>query len=143
MGDRCNFPQLLARQGLRATALRLLVLEILGNSARTWTVRDLLTAVRRQRPANKVTIYRILEDFMRLGLVRRLSGAGGAAHYELACEHHPPHPHFHCRDCGEVQCLEPVPLERLWRELKGPLGNQAERLEIRVAGVCHKCRKIS
>jgi Fur family ferric uptake transcriptional regulator len=143
MGDRCNFPQLLARQGLRATALRLLVLEILGNSARTWTVRDLLTAVRRQRPANKVTIYRILEDFMRLGLVRRLSGAGSAAHYELACEHHPPHPHFHCRDCGEVQCLEPLPLERLWRELKGPLGNQAERLEIRVAGVCHKCRKIS
>jgi Fur family ferric uptake transcriptional regulator len=143
MGDRCNFPQLLARQGLRATALRLLVLEILGNSARTWTVRDLLTAVRRQRPVNKVTIYRILEDFMRLGLVRRLSGAGSAAHYELACEHHPPHPHFHCRDCGEVQCLEPLPLERLWRELKGPLGNQAERLEIRVAGVCHKCRKIS
>lgn len=142
MKDQCNFSELLVRQGRRPTPLRLLVLELLGKGSQTWSVPGLLAVIRTRRPAHKVTVYRILEDLVRLGLVRRLPVAGGAAHYELACEHHPPHPHFHCRDCGEVQCLEPVPLEKIWRELKGPLGNQAERLEIQVAGVCHKCRGL-
>lgn len=143
MADRCNFAELLSQKALRLTPLRLLVLEILGERERAWPARDLLQAVRSRRPANKVTIYRILENLVRLGLVRRLSLAGAAAHYELACEHHPPHPHFHCRDCGQVECLDPVPLEQIWRELKGPLGHQAERLEIRVAGLCRHCRGMT
>lgn len=143
MGDRCDFPRLLARCGLRPTALRLQVLEILGSAHRACQARDLLAAVRVRRPANKVTIYRILDDFVRLGLVRKVPSEGAAAFYELACEHHPPHPHFQCQACGEVQCLEPVPLEQVWQELKGPLGNRADRLEIRVAGLCHKCREMA
>jgi hypothetical protein len=31
----------------------------------------------------------------------------------------------------------------MWTELRGPLGNRADRIDIRVAGVCHKCREIS
>jgi len=143
MHDRCDFPALLARYDLRPTPLRLQVLEILGSAERAWQARDILDAVRARRPANKVTIYRILDDFVRLGFVRKVPTEGAAAFYELACEHHPPHPHFQCQACGEVQCLEPVPLEQVWQKLKGPLGNRGDRLEIRVAGLCHKCREIA
>jgi hypothetical protein len=31
-------------------------------------------------------------------------------------------------------------LERIWTQLKGPLGNLAEEIDIRVQGICHKCR---
>jgi len=143
MNDRCNFSEVLARRLLRPTPLRLKVLETLGSENRAWQAREILAAIRAQRPANKVSIYRILDELTRMGLVRQVSSEGRPAYYELACEHHPPHPHFQCQACGEVQCLEPVPLERLWQELKGPLGNRVDRLEIRVAGLCHKCRKIS
>jgi len=142
MNTHCNFPEVLVRHNIRPTTLRLQVLEILGSADRAWQAREILDAVRARRSVNKVSIYRILDDLVKLGLVRKLPTEGAAAHYELACEHYPPHPHFQCQACGVVQCLEPVPLERVWQEIKGPLGNRADRLEIRVAGLCHKCREM-
>lgn len=140
MGDRCDFHEVLVRRRLRPTPLRLQVLETLGAENRAWQAREIVDAIRARRPVNKVTVYRILDDLTRLGLVRKLPTEGAAAHYELACEHHPPHPHFQCHACGEVQCLEPVPLEHIWREIKGPRGNRSDHLEIRVAGLCSKCK---
>jgi len=141
MRDRCNFHIALVQSLLRPTPLRLLVLETLGSENRAWQVREVLDAMRARRPVNKVTVYRILDDLVRRGLVRRLPWEGTAAHYELACEHHPTHPHFQCQACGRLQCLEPVPLEHLWREIKGPGGNRVDRLEIRAAGLCRRCRE--
>jgi len=143
MSDSCDFRQCLATQGLKITAVRLAVLEVLGDASRALRAQEILTAIRARRPVNKVTIYRILEDFSRRGMVRRLSLQGRVNHYELACEHRPPHPHFQCRTCREIQCLDPAPMTRVWTELQGPLGNRADHIEIRVAGVCHKCREAT
>jgi Fur family ferric uptake transcriptional regulator len=143
MSDHCNFPDWLAGQGLRATPLRLMVLEILAKAPRTLRAQEILELIRTRRRVNKVTVYRILEDFTRRGLVRKLSLEGRVSHFELACEHHPPHPHFQCQTCREVQCLEPVALHKMWTELRGPVGNRADHIEIRIEGLCHKCRDIS
>ena len=105
MSDRFNFPAVLVRCRLRPTPLRLQVLKILGSEGRAWQAREVLDAIRARCRANKVTVYRILDDLVRLGLVRKLSAEGAAAHYELACEHHPPHPHFQCQACGELPGL--------------------------------------
>ena len=140
MTDRCNFHAALIKGRLRPTPLRLQVLETLGSEDRAWQAREVLDAIRARRKVNKVSVYRILDDLVRLGLVRRLPTEGPAAHYELACEHHPPHPHFHCQACGALQCLEPVPLEHFWREFKGPLGCRVDRLEIRMEGLCRRCQ---
>ena len=142
MSDLCDFPQFLARHGVRPTPLRLAVLEVLGVSPRALRAGEILELVRGRQKINKVTLYRILEDFTRRGLLRRLALEGRVCHYELACEHHPPHPHFKCQSCREVQCLDPAPLSRLWSELQGPLGNRADHIDIRVEGVCHRCRQI-
>jgi Fe2+ or Zn2+ uptake regulation protein len=143
MNDGCDFPRLLSRLGVRPTALRLAVLEVLGGALRALRVQEILEAIRSRRRVNKVTVYRILEDFTSRRLIRQLSLEGRVSHYELACEHHPPHPHFQCLSCREVQCLEPVPLGRMWTEIQGPLGNRADSIDIRVAGVCHKCREVT
>lgn len=140
MSDACDFPRLLAHHQVRLTPLRLAVLEVLGSANQAFPAREILQRIQGRRRVNKVTVYRILEDFSRRGLVRKIPAEGKATLYELACEHHPPHPHFQCHACGEVQCLEPVSLERVWDEIKGPLGHRADRLEIRVAGVCRRCR---
>jgi len=143
MGDACDFRGLLEHHQVRVTPLRLAVLEALGSANQAFRARDILVHIQRRRRVNKVTVYRILEDFSRRGLIRKIPVEGKAAIYELACEHHPPHPHFQCHDCGEVECLEPVALERVWDEIRGPLGHRADRLEIRVAGVCRRCRAVS
>jgi Fur family ferric uptake transcriptional regulator len=141
MSDSCDFRQYLATQGLKLTAVRLAVLEVLGDASRALRAQEILTAIRARRRVNKVTIYRILEDFSRRGMVRRLSLQGRVNHYELACEHRPPHPHFQCHTCREIECLDPAPMTRVWTELQGPLGNRADHIEIRLTGVCHKCRE--
>lgn len=140
MRDACDFRGLLALFQVRATPLRLAVLEALGSANRAFRAKDILMLIQGQRRVNKVTVYRILEDFSRRGLIRKIPAEGKAALYELACEHNPPHPHFQCQTCGVVECLEPVPLGRVWDEIKGPLGHRADRLEIRVAGLCRRCR---
>ena len=140
MGDHCDFFQWLTREGIRPTTIRLLILEILGDSPRALRAKEILEAIRSRRRVNKVTVYRILEDFTQRGVVRRLSLEGRVNHYELACEHHPPHPHFQCQACREIQCLDPAPMIRVWSELQGPLGNRADHIDIRVEGLCHKCR---
>jgi hypothetical protein len=28
----------------------------------------------------------------------------------------------------------------MWAELQGPLGNRADLIDVRVQGLCHKCR---
>lgn len=142
MADRCDFPQLLARHGLKPTQVRLTVLEILGAAPRAMKAVEILEVLRTRRRVNKVTVYRLLDDFTRRGLLRRLTLEGRGWHFELACEHHPPHPHFHCHLCREIQCLEPVPLTRVWTELQGPVGNRTDHIDIRVQGLCHKCREI-
>ena len=133
MGDHCNFPQWLAQQGLRTTPVRLAVLDILADAPRALRALEILEVLRAHRRVNKVTVYRILEDFTRRGLVRKLTLEGRVNHFELACEHHPPHPHFQCHSCHEVQCLEPVALHKMWTELRGPLGNRADHIDIKVA----------
>ncbi len=60
MSDSCNFRQCLASQGLKLTAVRLAVLEALGDASRALRAQEILTAIRARRPVNKVTIYRIL-----------------------------------------------------------------------------------
>ena len=94
MSDSCDFRQYLAAQGLKLTPVRLAVLEVLGDASRALRAQEILAAIRARRRVNKVTIYRILEDFSRRGIVRRLSLQGRVNHYELACEHRPPHPAF-------------------------------------------------
>ncbi len=142
MSDRCDFRKLMVAKGMRATPLRLEVLSIMSDSRHAMTPQEVLEGVRTRGRVNKVTVYRILEDFTRIGITRRVPMDGKSSRFELACEHHPPHPHFQCEKCGEVQCLDPVPLERLWSELRGPLGNEADRIEIRVAGTCPRCRGV-
>jgi Fe2+ or Zn2+ uptake regulation protein len=140
MSDACDFPGLLALFQVRVTPLRLAVLEVLGSANRAFRAKDILIDIQTRRRVNKVTVYRILEDFSRRGFIRKIPAEGKAALYELACEHHPPHPHFQCQTCGVVECLEPVPLGRVWDEIRGGLGHRADRLEIRVAGLCRRCR---
>ena len=45
------------------------------------------------------------------GLVERISTGGRAAYFGLAPnEHHRPHPHFYCKRCGQMECLNPESL---------------------------------
>ncbi len=90
---------------------------------------------------HKTTVYRNLGAFQEAGLVRKLPSDGRPCVYELTCPHSlPVHPHFSCRSCGEVICLEPVDLASLWGPMARKRGLLLERTQITLSGLCSECR---
>ncbi len=82
-----------------------------------------------------VTVYRALELFSELGLVRRIE-LGDGPRYELAEDHHH---HLICESCGHVSEFEECPLdpERLPPEESG---FEVRSHSLEVYGTCAECR---
>jgi Fur family transcriptional regulator, ferric uptake regulator len=117
--------------GYKATPQRLAVLEAIAMEQ-----HQSMEGIRARCPeVGMVTVYRTLDLFSELGLVRRLD-LGGGPRYELAEDHHH---HLICEDCGSVTEFEqcPLDLQRLPR-VGGDFEVRAHSLE--VYGTCSDCR---
>jgi Fur family transcriptional regulator, ferric uptake regulator len=117
--------------GYKATPQRLAVLEAIAMEQ-----HQSMEGIRARCPeVGMVTVYRTLDLFSELGLVRRLD-LGGGPRYELAEDHHH---HLICEDCGSVTEFEqcPLDLQRLPR-VGGDFEVRAHSLE--VYGTCYDCR---
>jgi Fur family transcriptional regulator, ferric uptake regulator len=82
-----------------------------------------------------VTVYRTLDLFSELGLVRRLD-LGDGARYELADDHHH---HLICEECGTVSEFEQCPLD-LQRLPQIGRGFEVRAHSLEVYGTCPACR---
>jgi Fur family peroxide stress response transcriptional regulator len=89
---------------------------------------------------SKATVYRALDNLVRLGLARRVHHPGGVARYEGNTERHH---HLVCRSCGGIEdfaspALDSVSIPEL----------SSERFEVHdvfisFQGICRDCRKRS
>ena len=138
----CNYQELLVTKDLDATENRLRVLEVVGNNRFPLSANDIFNTLERSSTINRVTVYRILELLVDHGIVERLSTGGRAAYYGLAPnDYHEAHPHFYCKSCGQMDCLNPeilnVDTDPLWKTLPGRI----DKVEVRVDGLCKNCVK--
>lgn len=143
MCHQCNYEALLAGAALEITANRLRVLEVVGNNSFPLSAGDIFKTLKRSSPINRVTVYRILDVLVDCGIVERISTGGRAFYYGLAPNaYHRPHPHFYCKSCGQMDCLNPdslqIEFEALWKTFPG----QIDKVEIRVDGICKNCLKL-
>jgi Fur family ferric uptake transcriptional regulator len=121
---------------------RVRVLEVIGGNPSPLTAQDIYTTLSRSFNINRVTVYRILDVLSEKGLVERLSGGGRSLVYGLAPnEHHPAHPHFHCRSCGTLQCLQPGSLKVDLRGIERSFAGEIKGVEVRLDGICKNCLK--
>lgn len=140
MCHHCNYPQMLMSADLEATPNRLAVLEVVGNNSYPLSAGDIFKTLERSSSINRVTVYRILDRLVAEGVVERLSTGGRAAYYGLAPnEHHRPHPHFYCKSCGQMDCLNPETLNIETRSMQKTFPGQIDKVEVRVDGICKNC----
>ena len=132
--------QLLRQHGIKPTAGRVRLCRLFLEGPPLLSASELVARMQRCQQINKVTVYRNLELFRRHGLIRQVRLGERACFYEWVSRCPQRHPHFFCRLCGEVQCLKPVDPHRLWELLPSPAGNLVQSLEIRVEGICERCR---
>jgi Fur family ferric uptake transcriptional regulator len=124
---------------LTPTPHRVQVLEAIGNSDKPLSPRDILGILRR-RAINRVTVYRILDILVQNGLIDRLSAGERRFFYGLAPNpNHPSHPHFYCRGCGRLECLNAGGLPLAVADLMPAFEGRIERVEVRLDGLCQQC----
>ncbi len=113
------------------------VLETFEQSNNAISVVDLVKQFHQKM--NKTTVYRILEKLEEDGLLHSFIGKDGLKWYSKCraeCtpeSHSDTHPHFQCRDCGKVKCLNfEVPIPSLDNY-------QIDSAELLLIGQCEDC----
>lgn len=128
---------------MEVTDNRRRVLEVVGNNGFPLSAEDIFNTLARSSTINKVTVYRILDLMVLHGVIERISTGGRSFYYGLAPnDHHRPHPHFYCKSCGQMNCLNPESLgihaDSLWKTFPGRI----DKIEVRVDGICKNCLKM-
>lgn len=135
-----NAERLCRERGLRLTARRRRVLELVWNSHRPVGAYDILEAMSDEgrRPAPP-TVYRALDFLMDAGLVHRLDSLNAF----VGCRD-PEHPHagqfLICRRCRSVAELDDAELQRVVNAKVAEAGFRAEAQMLEIQGVCSRCR---
>lgn len=137
--DPCSALVILQAAGMSKTAHRLRILDILIQAERPLTANDILERTDPRKKINKVTVYRILSSFKEEGIVREFQTDQGGNRFEMACQHNPIHPHFHCKNCRDISCLPPVTLSQVWELFSEPHNLKLESINIHMTGLCQKC----
>jgi Fur family ferric uptake transcriptional regulator len=140
MCHQCDYAYLLEKSGLGPTPKRLKVLEVIGNNNCPLSAHEIFETLSRTNSINRVTIYRILDLLVEKGLVDRISSGGRSFHYGLAPnENHHPHPHFYCKHCGNMECLDPKSLYIDTALIHRTFPGLIQNVEVRFDGICKNC----
>ncbi len=132
----------LAAAGRRSGGARRALLLLLGEQrcALTATEIEQELLARSNRPVSRASVYRILDELERAGLVARVETGQGVVRYERAhdaegAHHH----HLVCDSCGVVMPFADEALERAIDELSERVPLAVSEHEIVLHGACRAC----
>ncbi|MCC6263010.1 MAG: transcriptional repressor [Bryobacterales bacterium] len=133
---KLDVEEICREHALPLTAQRRIVLEALSSRSSHPTVDEIWEDARRSMPEiSRTTVYRILETFARLGVVRKAGHPDAVARYESRTSRHH---HLLCVRCGRMEDLDDESLDRI--DLPGrETGYRIEDYSIQFRGLCAKC----
>ncbi|MBA1276235.1 MULTISPECIES: zinc uptake transcriptional repressor Zur [Pseudomonadaceae] len=135
---------LCARAGVRLTALRKRVLELVWQSHKPLGAYDILGALTEQdgRRAAPPTVYRALDFLLENGLVHRIASLNAF----IGCNH-PEHPHqgqfLICRNCHTAIELEQSIVSEAINQAAHSVNFRVEGQTVEVVGLCATCRSAA
>ncbi len=131
----------LRSRGYRLTPQRQMVLEAVGRLGHG-TPEEIAGAVQeRAAGVNISTVYRTLELLEQIELVRHSHLGHGAPTYSIASDHE--HVHLKCRDCGNVEEVDPALFAGTVTALKAQRGFTVDLGHFAVFGRCRDCTALA
>ncbi|UVE17896.1 transcriptional repressor [Pseudomonas sp. LS44] len=130
------------RQGVRLTALRKRVLELVWQSHKPLGAYDILGVLTEEdgRRAAPPTVYRALDFLLENGLVHRIASLNAF----VGCNH-PAHVHqgqfLICRTCRAAIELQQPAISQVIIDGAAEVGFSVEQQTVEVVGVCAGCRQ--
>ena len=137
--------ELLRSRGLKVTSQRLLVLEIMAAYPdEHLTAEEIYDLAKKKSPdIGLATIYRTVQVLLDLHIINKVTFDDGFTRYELNGEESASgHRHHHviCTRCGQVYSLETDLLDSLEQQVLETIGFQVTDHEVKLYGLCKKCR---
>ena len=128
---------LLESKNVKATAVRILVLDVFMNIDHALALNDLEKIL----PwSDRASLFRSLKTFEANGIIHKVNDGDRSAKYALCSEHcsidhHHVHPHFHCTKCGKTLCLsrQNIKIPNI------PQGFIANDYSLIINGTCANC----
>ena len=138
MSDSSEYVPQLRSRGYRITPQRMAVLDVLCNSRKHLSPRDVYKMAKKDFPGiTEPTVYRTLEFLSKNGLARSALAGNGHLRYELANdEHH----HIVCRLCGGEIEVDHRLLKSLYRTLESTSGYLRIDSHVTFLGICPECQ---
>lgn len=119
---------------LKITPIRVKLLDALEHAKKPLRVKDVIKIVK----SDIVTVYRNLENLMKLGLVARVFLDQKEAYFELASHKH--HHHAICENCGRVEDIRDLIHNKLDKAaLKQSGFASVNRHSLEFFGICKQC----
>ena len=131
----------LAAAGRKRGGARRAVLELLGGETCALSALEIEDALRGShgRAVSRASVYRILDELERLGLVQRVEIGQAMVRYERACGQDEHHHHLVCDACGVVIPFSDPALERAITDLSERVPLVVSEHEIVLHGSCQDC----
>lgn len=134
--------QVLTETKRHTGAARRALLELLDTQPCALSAVEIEDALRSgERPVGRASIYRILDELERLGLVQKVQVGQAMARYEPIRGDHEHHHHLVCDSCGMVMPFTDPDLERAIEKLSRRVPINVAEHEIVLHGACEDCRE--
>jgi Fur family ferric uptake transcriptional regulator len=129
--------------GLKLTAPRIKILQILGESAvEHLSAEEIYTRLKLDKADfSLATIYRVLAQFEAVGLVMRHNFGEGGSVFELNNGEH--HDHLVCIECGQVEEFVDEMIEKKQQHIAQEKGFKMTSHSLYIFGICPKCQAKS
>ena len=129
--------------GQRLTQPRVAVLAMLLSSDHAISHHDVAAAIAAHQPIDRVTVYRVLDWLVDVGIAHRIAGDDRVWRFMLNHDHaggkqevQHQHAHFTCDQCGLTFCLNDLQT-RL--NFKLPDGFKSSEVDLKFRGACAHC----
>jgi Fe2+ or Zn2+ uptake regulation protein len=124
--------------GYKYTRPRRVVAEVLLASPTHLTAPDIVERVAAQDASvGRMSVYRTLDLFTRIGLIRPAFQGGASARYVMMVGGH--HHHLVCQSCGAVLHFDDCPLAELTGYLERRFKFTVEGHLLEFFGLCERC----
>jgi Fur family ferric uptake transcriptional regulator len=136
--DLSSAMALMRERGLRVSAARRLVLEALLAADGPMSAEQIAEGIGGRVPCSDIgSVYRNLQTFHEIGLVRHVHLGHGPGLYALAVAGE--REYLTCERCGDYQAVAPAQLDTVRELIERQFGYRASFIHFPIVGLCAGC----
>jgi Fur family transcriptional regulator, ferric uptake regulator len=134
-----HFEDVVRKLKLKVTPRRLAILDVMASEAVFLSAEQIWTKVRgRVSRLGLPTVYRIVEEFVRAGMVSRVIHDDRQLYYYY-CGNEAHHHHFVCLSCHRVEDIDLCLSENLRKEVSERIRGTLFSHILQLQGLCRRC----